>query len=238
MKKAIITLNIGDESNHLKTVEISKPRMMSYAEKCGADFIEINEIKIGKKTYSNEKFQLYDIIQDYDIIFFLDSDCVISYDATDIFELLGYKTCLPSFDVDMFNDNRKDSILEELLLVEKEFNEKKLKDFLKTFIMTGCLYVTKDDYKLFKKPSENLSLESIYNEEPLITYNVYKYKIKYENLPKEFSDLSGKLYSTDRYIYHPIGKFNYIPHKKYGRALVRKWKAMQYIVEELEKENR
>lgn len=87
--KALVTLAVGDL--YTKMGSITHPLMRAYAERCGVDFIVIGERKVNEKYGLDEryeKFQLYDLIDDYDQIVFIDTDILISPMAPSLFDLV------------------------------------------------------------------------------------------------------------------------------------------------------
>ena len=69
MKKLLVTLNINDYDKEI--TELTFPYMKEYAHNIGADFHIITERKFPNFSITLEKFQLYEISEEYDkIIFF------------------------------------------------------------------------------------------------------------------------------------------------------------------------
>jgi len=95
MKKAICTLTLGKEAEMF--AKYSHPIMQQYAEKIGADFIVFNTEKVcytGCQSINSlkfEKYQVYDVLETYDRVAFLDSDILITPLAKDIFRAVPYK---------------------------------------------------------------------------------------------------------------------------------------------------
>lgn len=87
--KALVTLAVGDL--YTKMGSITHPLMHSYARRCGVDFIVFGD----RKVYQNyglderyEKFQLYELIDKYDQIAFVDTDILISPNAPNVFDVV------------------------------------------------------------------------------------------------------------------------------------------------------
>jgi len=81
---AIITLAIGDGIREL--AQLTHPRMKSYADSIGADFIVLNERKFPTDIICYEKLQIADLLVGYDRICYVDTDVLISPFAPSIFE--------------------------------------------------------------------------------------------------------------------------------------------------------
>lgn len=90
MKKALVTLDINYNQD---ITNITYPYMRKYAEKIGADFIIINQRKFPHLSPNMEKFQLYEIGENYDWTIFIDADALIHPNCPDLTELYN-KDCV------------------------------------------------------------------------------------------------------------------------------------------------
>ncbi len=87
--KALVTLAVGDF--YTKMGAITHPLMKAYADRCGVDFIVIGERKVNKVYNLDEryeKFQLYDLIDNYDQIVFVDTDILVSPRTPSVFDIV------------------------------------------------------------------------------------------------------------------------------------------------------
>lgn len=86
-KLAIATITIGDK--FWKMASFTHPFIKAYAEKCGAEFVVLDQRKMYEKcglpTY--ERFQLYELFDVYDRIAFIDTDILVAPDSPSVFEL-------------------------------------------------------------------------------------------------------------------------------------------------------
>ena len=83
---AIITLTI--DNFYKKIGQTTIPLMQKYAEKLSCDIHVIGERKINKDTHHFEKFQMYDLLNEYDRILYLDVDILINKNCPNIFEII------------------------------------------------------------------------------------------------------------------------------------------------------
>lgn len=103
LKKAVVTLSIGDLYREMS--DISHPMMKDYADKIGADFVVINEAKVRMHPLHFEKWQMYDLLFDYDRIIFLDTDILIGPDCPDLFGMVGLEEVGGFVESDYLNRN-------------------------------------------------------------------------------------------------------------------------------------
>lgn len=91
--RAIATLCIGAEAE--KYGIFSHPAMNQYAREVDADFIVISKRKINLTGVHNfnpilfEKYQLYEILENYDRVLYVDTDVLITPNAPNIFEIVA-----------------------------------------------------------------------------------------------------------------------------------------------------
>lgn len=84
MKTAVVTLSIHNVNN-VKWMEAGLPSKREYARRIGAEFINITEARLGGSV-AMEKYQVGDMLADYDRILYLDADLVIDPSAPSIFD--------------------------------------------------------------------------------------------------------------------------------------------------------
>jgi glycosyltransferase involved in cell wall biosynthesis len=83
-KKALVTITVGDYA--IRMARATQPLMREYASRCEADFLVITQPKfehLGQLYY--EKFQLYEFLQSYDRVLYVDNDVLIAPDSPNLF---------------------------------------------------------------------------------------------------------------------------------------------------------
>lgn len=88
-KYAVITLCIGDLNYWNATI----PVIQDYSSKIGADFHNITHSCVAKDKQHHpklDKFQIYEFLNHYDRILFLDSDIVLHPDCPNLFDLVDF----------------------------------------------------------------------------------------------------------------------------------------------------
>ena len=79
--RCVLTVATGRKFREL--LEVTRPSLKAYAEKCNADFIELtNETEL---WWGFEKCRARHFVEQYDETLFLDADCLINPDAPSIF---------------------------------------------------------------------------------------------------------------------------------------------------------
>ncbi|MHA1819592.1 MAG: glycosyltransferase [Promethearchaeota archaeon] len=120
LKKAVVTLCIGTE----EWAPYTHPPMMLYAKKINADFIWINSRRVNYNKVKNvnpvlfEKYQIYDILEDYDRVLYIDSDVLITPHAKNIFDYVPYDKIggvFEDFGMDMEDRRKRIKKVQEIL---------------------------------------------------------------------------------------------------------------------------
>ena len=94
MKKLVVTLDIGAYLPEI--TRYTFPMMRTWAAKIGAEFLILTERKLTKpgdgKPLNFEKFQLQQVVPNYDWTYFLDSDAFVHPDTPDWVEMVHDKS--------------------------------------------------------------------------------------------------------------------------------------------------
>ena len=88
-RRALVTLSIGDLYQAM--ARHTHPLMQAYADKCGVEFVCIQERRVTERyglSDHYEKFQLFNLLDRYDQILFVDTDILVSPHAPSLFELV------------------------------------------------------------------------------------------------------------------------------------------------------
>ncbi len=102
MKNLVVTLDI----NYPRDItDLTFPYMQEYAKNIGADFQVITERKYTDLPIPMEKFQLYDLCEDFDWTIFLDADCLINPNTLDFSKVVENNIVIVSEYLDIFNSN-------------------------------------------------------------------------------------------------------------------------------------
>jgi lipopolysaccharide biosynthesis glycosyltransferase len=146
MKTCIATLCIGTE----EWIPFTHKPMKLYAERIGADFFVINQKKVNctltKKVNPIlfEKYQIYDLLEKYDRVLYLDTDILVTPHAPNIFEYVPTEKIggvFEDFGMDM-EDRRKK--IQEVQHALGDLNWKE------GFMNSGVFVVSKKHREIFK----------------------------------------------------------------------------------------
>lgn len=94
MRKLIVTMCLNNWEPEITSRTF--PLMKHYAKKIGADFWHINERKYPNCPIGYERFQIYDIADQYDWVIQLDADLVMHPDMPDVTTFVNKDTILIS----------------------------------------------------------------------------------------------------------------------------------------------
>ncbi len=205
--KALVTLAVGDL--YTKMGAITHPLMRSYADRCGVDFIVIGERKVNEKYGLDEryeKFQLYDLIDDYEQIAFIDTDILISPKAPSLFDLVPLDRFAAASEAG-FSKAGRDIDLTQKILGEVQWRN--------TYFNSGVMVLGKKHKQVFDPARPELKLWStgefraneinLLNDQPYLNHRL-------NDLGIELLDLGYK-YNHTRVITDTHTRFNsYLIH--------------------------
>ncbi len=87
MKTAVVTLCVQTDPRNACWMEAGLPSKRAYAKNIGAEFINITQPLLGGSVAS-EKYQVGDMLYDFDRILYLDADLAIDPKAPNIFDVV------------------------------------------------------------------------------------------------------------------------------------------------------
>lgn len=83
---AVVTVTIGDKFE--KMAKYTHPLIKAYAERIGAEFIVLNEQSQLSPTPHFEKCQIFHLLNKYERIIYVDTDCLIKASCPNLFEVV------------------------------------------------------------------------------------------------------------------------------------------------------
>ena len=170
----VLTISVGDA--YEKMSAITHPSIRKYAEKIGADFININEKKISKTTPHWEKFQIFDLLSKYKRILYLDTDLVVREDCPNLFhEVIDGK--LGMFNEAPFTDRSKELLID----VCRQYGVT-LESWNGKYFNSGVMVISRRHKNLFKKPEREVFnfYEQSYLNMMIAKEDIYMHELDYK----------------------------------------------------------
>lgn len=172
MKKLVATVSDEQVSGYnIYTLPIIK----EYASQCGADFINLtNPYEGGKGWWNYRTMKFYDLLDEYDSIFYMDSDAIITKNCPNIFEVVPDDTIGVVFeDKGSRQPERRNRI--------QRINEFYGPVNWSTGFMNGGIYIVHKCHKnIFKKTDKLWGYPGF--DSGHISYHIAKYKLKHIDL--------------------------------------------------------
>jgi len=143
----VLTIAVGDKYERLG--ELTHPTMAAYAHRIGAEFVVINQSVCSTPHW--EKFQIYDLLNKYHRIIYVDTDIIIRDDTPDLFEMV------PESQIGLFNEARFVSGGREMSIVEScKAYDQTLRSWNGKYYNTGVMVISRRHKHLFKKPEKEV----------------------------------------------------------------------------------
>ncbi len=155
MKKLVLTIAMGEYYRQM--AEVAHPSIRNYAGKLGADFKVITEQKISKTTPHWEKFQIFDFLNTYDRILFLDTDLIVRADTPDLFALVP-ESNIGAFNEASYSGRDSGAVMSQIAQAYGQ----DLVNWDGRYFNTGVMVVSRVHQPLFVKPVQEI--ESFYEQ--------------------------------------------------------------------------
>ncbi len=232
--KALVTLAVGDFYTQMG--EITHPLMQSYAARCGVDFIVIDDRKVNEQYGLDEryeKFQLFDIIDHYDQVVFIDTDILISPEAPSLFELVPTDRFAAASE-DGFSKAGRDTRVTQEILGPVEWNN--------LYFNSGVMVFGKQFKEVFEPSRESLKLWStgefrekevnLLNDQPYLNHRLNELGIPLLDLGYKFNHTRVVTDTKSRFRSHMIHYAGPSGHR-YGSRLAQLKKDAQALTSPL-----
>jgi hypothetical protein len=145
---AVVTIAHGEFYQKLK--EITHPSIKAYADKIGAEFIVIDRKQISETTIHWEKFQIFNLLNKYERIIFIDTDIIIREDCPNLFDVV------PADRLGAFNEAPFTLRSYEMMLDICKKYEKQLPKWDGRYFNTGVMVISRHHKSIFKKPEKEI----------------------------------------------------------------------------------
>jgi hypothetical protein len=176
MKLAIVSMAVGDFYN--KISELTFPSLRKYAERVGADFIELQPNEVYKNFPHYLKCELNSVLDSYDRICYIDADIIVSPLAPNIFEKV------PEDKMGLFEEGKYENRLSNL---QNYFTQKGLNAVATQYFNTGVIVASKEHKKVFEVPEV---FEDNFFEQTYLNYRIYKLEMGVVGLSYKFNRMT------------------------------------------------
>lgn len=202
MKKAVVTMCIGDKWDTLKNLTF--PTISDYAKRIGADFIVIDQAIIHPQEVGFEKFQMFKILSYYDRIIYLDADLIVTKKCPDLFDIVPEDEIGAFIESDYWMYSEDVDHRQRMVEVQKVLGNI---GWNKDYINTGVLVLSKRHKWIFDL-SQNQKCVIDLREQTQLNYNIKKLGYWVYNIGMRFNkmDFCNPLDRFDAYIIHYAGK--------------------------------
>ncbi len=186
------------------------PLMKSYADKIGADFLyDQKERKLKFPLFG--KYKIFDLLEEYDRILFLDIDILIRPDSPDLFELVPTDHFAAFCEGAWCTDAELTARQSYINKIANTYNiDCSNFDMTCDYFNAGMFLVDKNHKPVFEMPVDNDVMSEVTSEQNLINLRVKSMGIKTYHLPICFNSMPwqwSRWYIHDSYfIHHANGK--------------------------------
>jgi lipopolysaccharide biosynthesis glycosyltransferase len=161
--------------------------MESYAKKIGAEFLRIKEVQTANLSPHFAKFEIFDLLNRYDRIVYIDGDCLVRSDMPNLFELVPVES-FGALDESPYNSNRPQSMKNAAISYGIGLNDEILKKYTGYYFNTGVMAVSKQHQSVFERPIKQYDLE--FQEQSLINARVVSMGIPTYSLDYRFNRMT------------------------------------------------
>ncbi len=174
---AVVTITVGDVYN--KIAEYTHPTIKMYASKIGAEFINITESTCSTPHW--DKFKIYDLLNKYERIIYIDTDILVREDCPNLLDIVSIGS-FGAFNEAPFTDGRA-------IVFNRALNDYgiSLNKWDGSYYNTGVMVLSQIHKYLFKKPE--LEIPNFY-EQSYINIILAKNNVKMHSLPYDFNRMS------------------------------------------------
>jgi len=167
----VLTISIGNDYERMSN--LTHPSISIYADRIGADYLCINKKQLSETSPHWEKFQIYNLLDKYDRILYLDTDLIVRNDCDNLFEIVP-EDCLGVFNEAPFTDRSQELMID----ICKKYDIT-LPDWDGKYYNSGVMVISKIHKDLFKKPDvEHFS----FYEQSYLNMMIAHLKVKVFNL--------------------------------------------------------
>lgn len=211
-----MTIAIGDE--YRKIAQITHPTLRAYANRIGADFIDIDTRSISQTTPHFEKFQIYHLLNKYHRIIFIDTDIIVRHDCPNLFDIV------PEDKLGAFNEGAFIDRSEPMLMMSKQY-QIDMSEWDGKYYNTGVLVISRKHKFLFKRPAQEIVnfYEQTYLNVLFLKSKVDIYPLQYKYNRMTILDSKTGEHRRASYLIHYAGCPNYEQMRQIIKMDLKAW---------------
>ena len=140
--RAVVTIATGEA--YEKIGRLTHPTLKAYADRIGAEFVVISESFCSTPHW--EKFQIHNLLEQFDRILYLDTDLIVRQDTPDLFDLVP-ENQFGAFNEAPFTPDRKGALIKAC-----EDHGLKIREWGGKYYNSGIMVLSQCHQHLFQKP--------------------------------------------------------------------------------------
>ena len=189
-KRAIVTVVIGEEAVRQNRVAVKT--LVDYGKKVNAEVILITKELIEDVPPHLQKFQIKDILDNFDRVLYVDADILIHPDCPDLFEMVP-ADCVGA--VPDCHNGKWGNInrFKEILAVQDKLGNA---NWRTGYFNSGVIVLSKQHKDLFSNPELREKFNSQFNDQTLINYNLFKNEYNFHPLETRFNGMEINGFSS------------------------------------------
>lgn len=206
----MVTMAFGDKQESI--LDITEDKMKRYCERIKIDFIKLKNRKYIKDengrsiTPFMEKFQLYDILEEYDNAIWVDSDVVIRNNSENILDYIKEDCFNAVYDT----KSNTPCYNKEIDLIQKYLGDIGWKI---GYFNSGVFSVNKHMKDLFTNPGERNDTKHISHDQTLINYRLVKNGYKFNKLDSKWNKIGSNCPLSKCNFFHAAGPEKWLKFK-------------------------
>lgn len=171
-KYLVLTIVVGDDYQQM--AQITHHTIKAYADKIGADFLSIDKSNCSTPHWM--KFEIFNLLNQYDRIIYLDTDLIIRDDCPNLFDIVP-DTKLGLFNEAPFTIGRQMAIYESAKAYDIDIGE-----WDGRYFNTGVIVISRIHKYLFRKPKQQIAnfYEQSYLNLQIMKQNIEIYDLEYQ----------------------------------------------------------
>jgi len=223
MRNALVTVAIGDSS----LWQFTHPLMKRYAEKHGIDFIKITGDYENSVRSRLKKFDIYELLAEYDRVIYMDGDIAINPACPDLFAMVPYGKIGAVFERPPYAQHRGGVLKSACEFYGVHYPY--LKDEDCSWFNTGLLVLSRCHRNLFIRPEQVKIFGEGWIDMPLMNtlrikngYEIHDLGLQYNYMGSLVSHNKRPFEPIEAYLFHATGFLRHY-RRKYVELVVKFW---------------